>query len=60
MDQIVVDKLEQISQGLLTNQIRMKNQTGLLDFFVHNMLDYSLLFNNDEAFSKDCNSFDIH
>ena len=37
----------------------MGNQTGLIDYFVHNMLDYSILFNNDETFTKEKNNFDI-
>ena len=38
----------------------MGNQTSLIDFFVHNMLDYSILLNNDESFTKDNTNFDIH
>ena len=37
----------------------MGNQAGLIDYFVHNMLDYTLLISNDETFTKDENNFDI-
>ena len=38
----------------------MGNQTRLVDYFVHNMLDYSILTNNPQTFTKDKNSFDIY
>lgn len=59
-DQIILDKLKLISKGLHTNQRKMGNQTGLIDYFVHNMLDYSILLNNDESFTKEKNNFDIY
>ena len=37
----------------------MTNSANLLDYFVHDMLDYTVLTNSVENFIKDNSSFDI-
>lgn len=37
----------------------MNNSANLIDYFVHDMLDYTILSNNVENFMKDNQNFDI-
>lgn len=37
----------------------MNNSANLIDYFVHDMLDYTILSNNVENFMKDNQYFDI-
>ena len=39
--------------------IKMKNSANFIDYFVHDMLDYTILSNNVEHFMKDNQYFDI-
>ena len=57
---MILDKLILIREGLHINQVRLGNQTRLIDFFVHNMIDYTILFSNEQTFIKHHNDFDIN
>lgn len=57
--QLIIDKLELISNGLHTNSIKMNNSAKHIDYFVHDMLDYTILSNNDDNFMKDNRSENI-
>lgn len=37
----------------------MNNSSNLIDYFVHDLLDYTILSNNVENFMKDSQFFDI-
>ena len=56
---LILNKLNLIKEGLSTNSVKMTNSANLLDYFVHDMLDYTILTNSVENFLKDNSSFDI-
>ena len=56
---LILEKLKLINQGLYTNSIKMTNSANLIDYFVHDMLDYTILSNTVDNFVKDNSTFDI-
>ena len=56
---LVLEKLILIQEGLNKNLIKMNNSANLIDYFVHDMLDYTILSNNVENFMKDNHHFDL-
>ena len=58
MDQ-VLEKLQLINSGIEVNLNKMQNCVKLIDYFVHDMLDYTVLQNDNENFIRDITSFDV-
>ena len=56
---LVLQKLKLINEGLKTNAIKMTNSANFIDYFVHDLLDYTILSNSVENFLKDNQRFDI-
>lgn len=59
MIQMALEKLILIKSGLNTSLLKMNNSANLIDYFVHDMLDYTVLSNNAENFFKDNQYFNI-
>lgn len=59
MIELVLEKLKLINEGLQTNATKMTNSANLIDYFVHDLLDYTILSNNMENFLKDNHRFNI-
>ena len=56
---LLKNKLELINAGIGVNVNKMQNCVKLIDYFVHDMLDYTILQNDNENFIKDIAPFEI-
>ena len=56
---ILLQKLDLIHKGLEINSNKMKSSTKFIDYFVHDMLDYTILTNKSQNFIKDIAQFDL-
>jgi hypothetical protein len=52
-------KFQEINKGLKTCGNKMISAVKFIDFFVHDILDYTLLNKKDKNFAKDLNLFNI-
>lgn len=48
-----------VYNGLQCCSQKIASACKFVDFFVHDMLDYSVLQNNEHNFVRDCKNFDI-
>ena len=55
----VAARLKKIQEGLENCSGKMKNACKFIDFFVHDILDYTLLNKESRNFMKDKKVFDI-
>ena len=55
----IVSKMERIQGSLDSCNRKIQSASKFLDYFVHDMLDYSILNNKEKNFSKDIRAFDI-
>jgi len=53
------DELQQIYVGMMNCCQKMTSSANIIDFFVHDILDYTILTNDDKNFIKDLSIFDI-
>ena len=53
------EKLDLIYQGLEKNSDKMKASAKLIDYFVHDILDYTVLTNDSKNFIKEITNFDL-
>ena len=51
--------LKKVYKGLNTCGRKMTSSTNFIDFFVHDILDYTILNKDENNFSKDLTIFDI-
>ena len=58
-DPVVVEKLKQIQTGLEQCSGKMSSACKFIDFFVHDILDYTLLNKESNTFMKDNKTFEI-
>ena len=59
-DQETKDSLTEINSGLKLSGTKMISAVKFIDFFVHDILDYTLLNKEDRNFIKDLCIFDIN
>jgi signal transduction histidine kinase len=55
----LIDKLVQVYKELKQVGKKMDSASKFIDFFVHDILDYSVLMNNSKAFRAENEVFDI-
>ena len=55
----LMEKLQLINSGIEVNLNKMQNCVKLIDYFVHDMLDYTVLQNDNENSIQDITYFDI-
>jgi len=55
----LIDKLVQVYKELKQVAKKMDSASKFIDFFVHDILDYSVLMNNSKAFRAENEVFDI-
>ena len=55
----VAEKIKLIMEGLLKNSFKMTSSAKFIDYFVHDMLDYTVLTNDKDNFVKDLQEFDV-
>ena len=55
----MIDKLMQVYKELKQVGKKMDSASKFIDFFVHDILDYSVLMNNSKAFRAENEVFDI-
>ena len=55
----MIDKLVQVYKELKQVAKKMDSASKFIDFFVHDILDYSVLMNNSKAFRAENEVFDI-
>lgn len=58
-NQKVADKIKLVLDGLVKNSFKMTSSAKFIDYFVHDMLDYTVLMNDRDNFVKDMQEFDI-
>ena len=51
--------MQKIYQGLVECGRKYYSATKFIDFFVHDMLDYSILNQDEKKFTKDLSKFNI-
>ena len=56
---MVHTRLKLICEGLETNASKMTSSAKFIDYFVHDMLDYTVLTNDCSNFIKNVTRFDI-
>ena len=54
-----LEKIQKIYNGLQSSSFKMNSAAKLIDFFVHDILDYTILQTTIENFKKNCEVFDI-
>ena len=59
VDKEIQHQLVNIEDGIRTCAKKMVSATKFIDFFVHDILDYTLLNNKDKNFTKNITVFDI-
>ena len=58
-NQKVAEKIKLVLEGLVTNSFKMTSSAKFIDYFVHDMLDYTVLTNDKNNFVKDLQEFDV-
>ena len=58
-NQRVAEKIKLVLEGLVTNSFKMTSSAKFIDYFVHDMLDYTVLTNDKNNFVKDLQEFNI-
>ena len=58
-DKVLNDKLNNISSDLVNCSMKIKSSTKFVDFFVHDILDYTILNKKDKIFMPNITIFDI-
>ena len=53
------EKIRLIWTGLETNSFKMTSSAKFIDYFVHDMLDYTVLTNDKQNFIKDLQEFNV-
>ena len=55
----LVDKLESLHVGIQSSGQKMFSATKFIDFFVHDILDYTILNKQEKNFTKNSSILDI-
>ena len=55
----ISQKLSLICDGLEKNSVKMTSSAKFIDYFVHDILDYTVLTNDSHNFMKNNTVFDI-
>ena len=58
---VIYDRLTLVCNGMETNSTKITSSAKFIDYFVHDMLDYTILTNENESskFTKTVSKFDI-
>lgn len=59
VQKVVYERLELVCEGLETNSTKITSSAKFVDYFVHDMLDYTILTNESSKFIKIISKFDI-
>ena len=57
--ELISDKMSLICDGLEKNSFKMTSSAKFIDYFVHDMLDYTILNKEEKNFMKTSDTFDI-
>ena len=56
---VLKDKLQSVYKGLNDCSFKMQSASKFIDFFVHDVLDYTILNKDSKNFIKNCSNFSI-
>lgn len=57
--ELISDKMSLICDGLEKNSFKMTSSAKFIDYFVHDILDFTVLTNDSHNFIKNFTVFDI-